>query len=137
MGVTNSIEYDANNYMDAAMAPANLAHKQAILKDTWGHLAPSKNRTYRGYIVFSIAGYGGDMVILDADFVGLPGSPWFFDAMHHFVFGEPQWSDLIDGAVYRFEGSFRNYRFRGKRTILYQPARGSARCRPAAKQEGR
>lgn len=117
MGILNSIEYDANNYMDSAFAPVLLANKQAVHKATWGHLAPAKNRTYRGYIVFSISAYG-DMTMIDAEFKNLPDSPWIYDAMYEFVFED---RDLIHGAVYRFDGTFRNYKFDGTRTVLYSP----------------
>lgn len=117
MGFMNSIEYDANNYMDAAMAPVRLRNKQSAYKATWGHLAPERNRTYRGYIVFTISAFG-DMVVIDSDFADLPDSPWLFDAVHDFAFEDEM---LIHGAVYRWTGSLRNYRFRGVRTLLYAP----------------
>jgi hypothetical protein len=113
------VSYDSGNYMEAAMAPAELSYKMAVLDDTWGHLAPKKNRTYRGFIVFAIAAYGGDMVILDAHFDDLDDSPWLFDAMQDFVFKDYQ--QLTDGAVYKWEGTFRNYRFTGTRTVIFMP----------------
>lgn len=117
MGFSNSITYDANNYMDAAFAPAQLAYSMIIQKETWGHLAPVKNRIYRGCIVFSISAYG-DMVILDSNWGKLPDSPWLFDAMHDFVFEDDK---LVHGAIYRFDGTLRNYKFNGTRTVLYAP----------------
>ena len=117
MGFTNSIDYDANNYMDAAMAPVNLKNKQTAYKATWGHLAPERNQTYRGYIVFTISAFG-DMTVIDADFTGLPDSPWLFDAVNEFAFEDKA---LVHGAVYKWTGSLRNYRFRGVRTALYTP----------------
>jgi len=104
--------------MESALAPVLLAQKQAVLKDTWGHLAPVHGKSYRGYIVFTKTAYG-DLEIVDADFTDLPDSPWLFDAMNDFVFDDLK--SLADGAVYRFEGTFRNYRFRGKRTTIYSP----------------
>jgi hypothetical protein len=117
MGYTNSIEYDANNYMSAALAPVELAYKQEVLKDTWGHLAPKRNKTHRGFIVFTITTYG-NMEMIDNGFDGLPDSPWLFDAMQEFAFSD--WENLEHGTVYRFDGTFRNYEFKGTRTILYR-----------------
>lgn len=117
MGNTNCVEYNAANYMDAAMAPVRLANKQAVYKATWGHLAPKRNRIYQGYIVFSISAFG-DMVVIDADFAGLPDSPWLYDAVNDFAFED---NALVHGAVYRFTGTFRNYRFTGTREALYVP----------------
>lgn len=107
------------NYMEAAFAPAEMEHKNKVLKDTWGHLAPNRNKIYRGHIVFTITTYG-DMVIIDKSFVDLPDSPWFFDAMNEFVFED--WRSLPEGAVLRWEGTFKNYRFEGLTTTIYQPA---------------
>jgi hypothetical protein len=122
MGFTNSLEYNANNYMSAALAPVELANKQAIQKATWGHLAPRRNKRYQGHIVFSISAFG-DMVVIDADFEDLPDSPWLFDAVHNFVFED---ESLVHGAIYRFDGTFRNYAFRGRRSVMYSPKTLSA-----------
>jgi hypothetical protein len=122
MGVTNSIEYNASNYMDAAFAPVELAFKQAVQKDTWGHLAPRRNKTYHGYIVFSITCYG-NMEVIDTDFKGLDGGPWLYDAIQEFVFQD--WKELREGAIFRWDGTFRNYKFRGLRNTLYDPSAAS------------
>jgi hypothetical protein len=119
MGGTNSVEYNANNYMEAAFAPIELANKQIVQKETWGHLAPKRNKSYSGYIVFSITAYG-NMELIDADFAGLPDSPWLFDAMTEFVFED--WQSLPHGTVFRWCGTFRNYRFNGTRTVVYSPS---------------
>lgn len=85
----------------------------------WGQQQLRKNRIYKGYIVFAWSAFGGDLVVLDADFKGLPDSPWLFDAIHEFAFQDM--SDLKEGAVYRFDGTFRNYEFNGTRTVIYEP----------------
>jgi hypothetical protein len=127
-----SVSYDANDYMDTALAPVKLANKIAIMKSTWGHLAPRRNKIYRGYIVFSKSAYGEE-IIIDADFVDLPDSPWIFEAMRDFCF--PDDDSLLDGAVYRFQGTLRNYTFSGIRRVLYAPnvppASGKASTLPA------
>jgi hypothetical protein len=95
MGIANSVEYNSLNYMDRAFAPVLLSQKQAVLKDTWGHLAPVRGKSYRGYIVFTKTAYG-DLSIVDSDFNNLPDSPWLFDAMNDFVFADCD--SLIGGA---------------------------------------
>lgn len=109
-----TISYDENNYMDAAFAPIRMANTIAVQKATWGHLAPRCNKKYTGTIVFSISAYG-DMVVIDADFGDLPDSPWLFEALHEFPFAD---EGLVHGAVYRFDGIFRNYKFEGSRTVI-------------------
>ena len=116
MGVLNSVAYDRCNYMDAAFAPVVLENYRIAHKNTWGHLAPEQNKTYRGYIVFTLTVYG-DMTIIDSDFGELPDSPWLFDAMNEFVFDD---RSLPEGAVFRWEGTFRNYRFNGTQTVIYR-----------------
>ena len=109
-----------------AMLPALERQKQAVLSETWGHLAPSRNRTYRGFIVFAIGWYGDgplNPMILESEFKGLDSSPWFYEAINEYVsslqhsnhkscFG-PATYDLPPGSVYRFDGTFRNYKFKG------------------------
>jgi hypothetical protein len=102
-----------------AFAPAVEAYRQEVLADTWGHLAPKKNLTYTGRIVFAFGVYdSGELnpVILASDFDhDLDGGPWFYDAVHEFLGdftpGEP-------GRVYEWRGTFRNYRFKGRKPSL-------------------
>lgn len=83
-----------------------------VAKDTWGHLAPRKNKTYRGHIVFAAGCFGSDDLnptALRCEFKGLDSSPWFFDAMADFLAS----LEVEAGEVYCFEGTFRNYEFSG------------------------
>lgn len=107
-----------------AFAPWEAHYHALVMADTWGHLAPKKNKTYRGCIVFAVGIFGSDNLnptALHCEFRSgkdeLDSSPWFFDAMADFL------SDLgcDAGGVYRFDGTFRNYTFRGNVSAIMQP----------------
>lgn len=86
-------------------------HSQALI-ETWGHLAPKRNRTYKGHIVFALGCFGNDGLnptALECEFDGLDSSPWFYEAMCDFLHS----TKGEEGNVYRFDGHFRNYKFVG------------------------
>jgi hypothetical protein len=58
--------------------------RQDVIQDTWGHLAPKKGRSYKGYMIWAYGGYG-DIVLLDAGFKGLSDSPWLFGEMQEYI----------------------------------------------------
>jgi len=91
-----------------AFAPYEAKQRESVMEATWGHLAPKKRKTYRGYIVFTHSIYG-DILNIANDFGELPDSPWFFQAMMDFICSQ----DTEQGCVYRFDGTFRNYQFTG------------------------
>ena len=101
-----------------AFAPAEAKYQEQVMQSTWGHLAPEKNKTYRGFIIFAI-GYYDDLnpMPLNVRFKGLNDSPWFYEALTEFI-GKPQWNTsrkkFKSGGVYRFDGTFNNYKFRGR-----------------------
>ena len=43
-----------------AFAPAEARHHENVRRETWGHLAPVRNRTYRGRVVYAVGCYGDD-----------------------------------------------------------------------------
>jgi len=94
-----------------AFIPVEREYKARVMEETWGHLAPKKNRIYKGTIIFAYGEYG-DMVPLHAEFAGLDDSPWFFDALSDFIsdfcLQQEKWG------VFRFTGTFRNYKFKGQ-----------------------
>lgn len=95
-----------------AFAPVEASYRAAVMADTFGHLAPKKNKVYPGYIVFAVGCFGNDPlnpVALECEFKGLNSSPWFFEAMEDFT----RSCDTEEGGVYRFDGKFRNYEFSG------------------------
>jgi hypothetical protein len=93
-----------------------------IMKETWGHLAPKKNKLYRGHITFAIGRFGSDNLnpmplecsLVARDGEELDGSPWFYDAMIDFLYSLRKADQ--EGSVWRFDGSFRNYNFVGNVT---------------------
>lgn len=104
-----AVEYNDLNYMERAFAPVEAENKRIVMEDTWGHLAPERNQTYTGYMLFTLGAWG-DYTPICADFKGLPDSPWFFDDMMSFI----EKSAKTHGAIYRFDGKYRNHRFIGK-----------------------
>lgn len=86
--------------------------KEIVMGQTWGHLAPKKNKKYYGSILFVLGNYG-DNVIVDTEFKSLPDSPWLFDAIQNFIFEQKFEQKLERGGVYKFVGTFRNYVFNG------------------------
>lgn len=103
--------------MAAAFEKCEEKYRQEVLADTWGHLAPKRNKAYRGRIVFATGCFGDDPlnpVALFCEFADLDSSPWFFDAMSEFLSEQ----DTEPGMVYEFTGTFRNYAFKGKTKTL-------------------
>jgi hypothetical protein len=100
-----------------AFAPAMAEYHATVMTATWGHLAPSKNKTYSGHLTFAVGIFGSDNlnpIVLECEFKNRSGeeldsSPWFYDAMMDFM----QSLETEAGAVYRFVGTFRNYKFKG------------------------
>lgn len=81
--------------------------KETAYAETWGHLAPKKNTTYKGWIIFSKSMfYSGNNPIVDFEFEGLESSPWLFQKLEEYIFN----LDLPKGVVYKMNITFRNYR---------------------------
>lgn len=96
-----------------AFAPAEARHKARVMAATWGHLAPKRNRTYRGHVIWALGCFGNDHLnptVLECELSGLESSPWFYEALHDFLRTQ---SDQA-GGLFRFDGTFRNYQFRGR-----------------------
>lgn len=105
------------NYMEAAMAPAEEAYRWKVYESAWGHLAPEKNKTYRGTLTIAFGCYhGGDLNPTILEETGMPcASPWWFDAVHRYL------DDLVRdhkpnkewdcGYVLRLNVTFRNFQF--------------------------
>lgn len=82
-------------------------YRAQVIGETFGHLAPKKNHTYRGDLVIGHSLYG-DVVILK-DTLGVDDSPWYYQELHDFaavIAAKP--------GLYRWEGTFRNYVFKGQ-----------------------
>lgn len=96
-----------------AFAPVEAAYKVKMMEATWGHLAPKRNTTYCGRLIFAVGCFGSDPlnpIPIVCEFEGLDSSPWFYEAVQSFM----QAQKTKEGCVYEFRGSFRNYAFRGK-----------------------
>lgn len=98
--------------MTDAFAPVEAHYRAKAMQATWGHLAPRKNKSYRGYIAFALGCYDcGHLnpTPLACEFKGLDDSPWFYQAVNEFL----ESLGGKAGEVYRWEGIFRNYEFTG------------------------
>jgi len=98
------------NYMEAAMAPAEANHRQAVLRSTFGHLAPKKHKTYRGSIVFGYGEYDSGSLnpTILQDNMGIEGSPWWYDEINEFIRTiHPDGGPC--GAVFEVYATWRNY----------------------------
>src|ERR1044072_4784542 len=98
--------------MRDAFAPVEALYRAQVMEATWGHLAPRKNKAYKGNITFAIGCYGDDPLnptILQAEFGELPDSPWLFGALPWVCRAQ----DTEEAGVYRFDGTFKNYEFSG------------------------
>lgn len=116
--------------MADAFAPIEAQYREDVARDTWGHLAPEKNKTYRGRVVYAIGCFGSDELnptVIASDFDDLPSSPWFYEALHEYVDSiswEPgraypkRKGHGEQGCVYEWTGTLRNYKFRGSARLL-------------------
>lgn len=83
---------------------------EAVLQDTWGHLAP-KEFLYSGFILFT-HGCHGDITLIDWEFKSpdgeeLASSPWFYSDIHEMVGDLIIKKDLMRTGIWRWEGTFR------------------------------
>lgn len=88
-------------------------YAEDVRRATWGHLAPTKNKTYRGRVVWALGCFeSGELnpTPLSCEFAGLDDSPWFYDHLIEFLASEQR----EVGCVYEFKGTFRNYQFTGE-----------------------
>jgi hypothetical protein len=108
-----------------ALEYAEAPYREAVKVETWGHLAPKKNRTYKGRVVFGIGVFGDDELnpcVLVSEFKGLDSSPWFYDCLTEFLSDlqckKPR-TDRDNGKVFEWVGTFRNYEMNGKIRLLF------------------
>lgn len=95
-----------------------------IFNNTWGHLAPEKNTSYKGLVRFVMTDhshYGCQPIIIFYEFPNLEG-PY----IHDFLFDkicDIETKHFEQGAVYEMLVTFRNYRlYWGKaRKVLDAP----------------
>jgi len=100
--------------LESAMQPIEFEYVNDVLKATWGHLAPKKDKEYRGQIVWTISLYEGqNPVPMIVDFGDLPDSPWMYEAVNDLLLDikEVAGCEVEPGNVYRWRGTFKNYKF--------------------------
>lgn len=107
-----------------AMGPALAEQKRRVMAETWGHLAPKKNKAYRGRFVYAVGVFGSDdlnPMPIFCEFSDLESSPWFYDALGDFIeilrgseLDEEGIKHGKPGCVYEWTGTFRNYSWCGK-----------------------
>ena len=93
--------------------------EEQVMQDTWGHLAPKINKTYKGTMIYAHSVYG-DIVLLYSNFKNLDDSPWLFEAMQDYLSehceneGVYQWEGRLtvhDCAGYCFGGEIERIDF--------------------------
>lgn len=77
--------------------------KKAAMHDTWGHLGPTSGE-HSLVIVFTYS-VRGDIVIIDEQCNTLENNPWHFSNLMNLVDELTDEDDVVEGGVYRFEGS--------------------------------
>jgi hypothetical protein len=100
------------------VAHANASYRDAVMQDTWGHLAPQKNISYKGVLLIARSAFGGGgMILLDQYFEkDLESSPWLYQTIQEFI-GRLR-EDIEEGVVYTIAITLRNYRIYHKKPIL-------------------
>ncbi len=80
--------------------PYGARREAEVMKDTWGHLRPAPG-SVPGYMLAACSVYNsGERLLINAEFPGVPDSPWLYDAMINAV----ESADMEEGTVYRFDG---------------------------------
>lgn len=107
------------NWAEQVYAPVEQYNYNVVIQNTWGHLAPNKNTTYRGEILFCKSAYrSGSIILIDTKCDELDDSPWIYEAYHEYLNSID--NGLEYGTVYKLSFTMRNFRFWGKITDKYQ-----------------
>lgn len=86
--------------------PTVLVDPVEVMEDTWGHLRPQPRRSYKGSILFAVSAYSAFGVsVIDTEFDGLPGSPWFYEDLCDWLNEDERYK--LEPGVYRFTGTYR------------------------------
>jgi hypothetical protein len=101
-----------------AFAGCDAKFRAHVMHQTWGHLEQKRGELQTGWFVFSIAGYGGDIVVLSSDWGELDDSPGLFDVMMDYAerHGERGVITKLVGHVRRFKNG--RYQIGGKRHVI-------------------
>jgi hypothetical protein len=75
-----------------------------VMRDTWGHMDANPGTRYKGHVVFAAGCYGGERIVLAAEFGSAGYGPRFYEGVNEWV----SWlEDVEEGRVYRFDGYYR------------------------------
>lgn len=92
-----------------------------VWNNTWGHYAPHKNTSYKGFIRVMNPHHGGNngwgMTLLEYNLAGLDSGPYIHDAAYKFI-DELDQDQFEQGAIYDIPVTFRNYRIYSSKPIL-------------------
>ena len=95
-----------SNGFAEAFAPVMELNRAIVARNTWGHLAPEPQKKYYGWVIVAM-GIGGNNIIFDYEFDGLPDSPWFAEDLDKFAFGET--ASKFAG-LYQWSGWYKKFR---------------------------
>lgn len=99
------------NHLPVPTRHNDSGHARAF-NNTWGHLSPEKNTSYKGVVRFTYTDhsqYGCQAIIIEYDFQNLQG-PYIHDHLFDDVCDSKKW-DGKPGVIYERQLTFRNYRF--------------------------
>lgn len=75
-----------------------------VMRETWGHMDARPGVEYPGTILFAEGAYGGEQMILRADFGEEAGyGPWFYEGIQDWLSEQ----ETEPGELYLFTGSYR------------------------------
>jgi hypothetical protein len=75
---------------------------KAVMRETWGHLDAEEGVIYPGTITFMEGCYGGERMILSAEFGDAGYGPWFYYGIHDWLSEQ----DTEPSTVYLFTGTY-------------------------------
>lgn len=91
---------------------------EQVMRDTWGHMDAKEGVTYPGTIVYAGGQYGGESMILSAEFGDAGYGPWFYYGIHDWLGKQ----DIEGSTVYLFTGTYQlddeQHKFVGTTTKL-------------------
>jgi hypothetical protein len=108
------------------MHPAEAPYVEAILQDTWGHLAPKPKDIYQGFIIIAKSTFSGHGTIpLEFELRNgagelLQSSPWFYEDLNEFCYTATKDKPTPDDwGLWKWEGTYERLkngktRWRGK-----------------------
>lgn len=76
---------------------------EEVMRDTWGHLDARPGVRYAGTILYAESAYGGERVVLSAEFGNAGFGPWFYEGVHDWLCEQ----QTEPGQLYRFTGTYR------------------------------